>query len=177
MKNHFKQSVLKLAVVSVFALGSSVSGVNSYAATATANATATVLAPIAIATVNDLRFGSFSTSASGQTVTIAGTSAGTRTNSGTLLASSTTGSASFTVTGTGSATYAITLSGTVTIITLDGTPAAETMAVSSFTSSPSGTGTLTAGAQTLYVGATLTTVASQVAGAYTGTFDTIVEYN
>jgi hypothetical protein len=51
------------------------------------------------------------------------------------------------------------------------------MAVSTFTSNPSGTGTLTSGAQTLAVGATLTTVASQVSGAYTGTYNVTVEYN
>ena len=75
-------------------------------------------------------------------------------------------------------TYAITLptNGTVNITTGTAT-APETMAVSTFTSDPSGTGTLTAGAQTLGVGATITTVASQVAGAYTGTFNVSVDYN
>jgi hypothetical protein len=53
------------------------------------------------------------------------------------------------------------------------------MAVSSFTSFPTvgAGGQLTSGAQTLKVGATITTVASQVAGAYTGTFNVTVAYN
>lgn len=177
MKNNFKQTVLKLALVSAFVLGSAALAVNSYAATETANATATVVVPITLTKVNDLRFGSFSTSAAGQTIVL-GTD-GTRIPTGLLLlggAQNVFGAASFTVGGQGTLTYAITLSGSVNITTGDGLTG-KTMAVSSFVSNPSGTGTLTAGSQTLLVGATLTTVASQVAGAYTGLFSTIVEYN
>ena len=145
--------------------------------TALASALVLGMAGIAIAAGTTLRFGSFSTSAAAQTVTINATT-GARTSSGALLATSTVGRATFNVTGSGVLTYAITLptNGTVNITTGTAT-APETMAVSTFTSDPSGTGTLTAGAQTLGVGATITTVASQVAGAYTGTFNVSVEYN
>lgn len=173
----FNRRALSAALASAIALGGAGLGLNVYAATATGTATATVITPIAIAASTNLRFGSFSTSASGQTVTInAATDA--RTNSGTLLVTSTSGAASFAVTGDGTLSYGITLpaDGVVTIVT-GGSTAPETMAVSSFTSSPATTGTLTAGAQTLKVGATLTTVASQVAGAYTGTFNVTVAYN
>lgn len=171
----FKRRALHTALASVLVLGVAGHGINSQAATTSNTATATVVAPIAIAAGDTLRFGSFSTSAAAQTVSINATT-GARTSSGALLATSTVGRATFNVTGSGVLTYAITLPSSVNIVTGTSLPA-ETMAVSTFTSDPSGTGTLTAGAQTLGVGATITTVASQVAGAYTGTFNVSVEYN
>lgn len=173
----FNQTTLKLALVFAFVLGISVLAVNSYAATESANATATVVVPISIAKVDDLEFGSFSTTAAGQTIVLS--TAGVRTPTGLLLlgaAQKAFNAAVFTISGQGTLTYAITLSGSVNITTGTAT-APETMEVSAFTSNPDATGTLTAGEQTLLVGATLTTVAGQVAGDYTGTFNTIVEYN
>lgn len=176
--NNFKQRVLTLALAAVFVFGSVAIGVNSYAADGTGTATATVVAPIAIAASNpNLLFGSFSTSAAGQTVAIS--PAGARTLTGALgvgTGQNAFGAASFAVTGSTTLTYAITLPTTTNIKTGTGI-AAETMATSLFTSTPSGTGALTAGAQTLLVGATITTVAAQVAGAYTGTFIVTVAYN
>ena len=173
----FRRRALHTALASALVLGMAGHGINSQAATGPNDAPAPEVAPIAIAAGTTLRFGSFSTSAAAQTVTINATT-GARTSSGALLATSTVGRATFNVTGSGVLTYAITLptNGTVNITTGTAT-APETMAVSTFTSDPSGTGTLTAGAQTLGVGATITTVASQVAGAYTGTFNVSVEYN
>jgi len=173
----FKRRALHTTLASALVLGMAGHGINSQAATTSNSATATVVAPIAIAAGTTLRFGSFSTSAAAQTVTINATS-GARTNSGTLLVTSTVGRATFNVTGEGTLTYAITLptNGTVNITTGTAT-APETMAVSNFISDPSGTGALTAGAQTLGVGATITTVASQVAGSYTGSFNVSVDYN
>jgi hypothetical protein len=178
--NNFKQRVLTFALAAVFAIGSGFFAVNSYAADGTGTATATVVIPIAIAASSpDLLFGSFSTTAADQTIEIA--TAGTRTLTGALglgTAQNSFGAASFAVTGEGTLTYAITLPDdvTVTIETGEGTTG-ETMAVSSFVSDPTPTGTLTGGAQTLKVGATITTIDSQVTGEYTGTFDVTVEYN
>jgi hypothetical protein len=65
---------------------------------------------------------------------------------------------------------------TITHLTLP----ANTMTVTAFTSTPSGTGTLSgAGAQTIDVGATLNVAASQVGGTYvSGTpFTVTVNYN
>lgn len=50
------------------------------------------------------------------------------------------------------------------------------MAVNQFTSQPSETGSLVAGAQTIQVGATLSVGASQPAGHYSGTFPVIINY-
>lgn len=175
----FKHSAVKAALVSVVMLGAGF-GVNAYAADGTGTANATVVTPIAIAASSpNLRFGSFSTSAAAQTVAI--DTAGARTLTGALgvgTGQNAFGAASFAVTGDSALTYAITLptNGTTTITTGVG-GIGKTMAVSDFVSNPSGTGTLTVGVQTLLVGATITTVASQVAGAYTGTFTVSVAYN
>lgn len=174
----FSRLALSAALVSALVLGGFGLVSNAYAADGTGTANATVVTPIAIAASSpNLRFGSFSTSAAGQTVAIA--PAGGRTLVGALgvgTGQNAFGAASFAVTGDSTLTYAITLPGTTNITTGIG-DATRTMATSLFTSTPSGTGVLTAGAQTLLVGATITTVASQVAGVYTGTFIVTVAYN
>lgn len=146
-------------------------------ATATATATATVITPISIAKNADMSFGNLAVQAgTGGTVVLA--PAGTRTStSGVTLpaAAGTVSAASFTITGSGSSTYAITLPSSVTLTRASGS---ETMAAASFTSNPSGTGTLSSGTQNVAVGATLTVAAGQVAGVYTsGNFNVTVNYN
>lgn len=173
----FNDQRLRPALAAAILLG--VAGLidSAHAATATGMAEATVLSPIAVAASDPgLRFGSFSTTASGQSVSI-GTD-GARTLSGVLGAGgqSAFGAASLTVTGESALSYAITLPTSVNLTTGAG-DAPRTMVVTGFRSNPSGTGALTAGAQTLLVGATLTTVAGQVAGQYTGSFSVQVEYD
>jgi hypothetical protein len=133
-----------------------------------------VVTPIAISNTQDLAFGSFSTSAAGQTVTIS--AAGARSSVGAVVVPSSTATASsFNVTGGANLTYSITLpaNGTVTI-----TGPGTAMAVDNFTSNPTPTGTLSgAGTQTLTVGGTLTTNSPQTAGGYSGTFSVSVDYN
>lgn len=177
MKCNFKQRALKLAIISTFAVGSTLFGANAYSATGTGTAEATVVTPISIVAVNALRFGAFSTSAISQTVTIGTNSA--RSNNGTLLvASNVGGAASFTVSGADLA-YTIGLPvGSTTIAIGASVSAPEMMSVGTYVSNPTGSGGLVAsGTQTLLVGATLTTSAAQVAGQYTGTFPVTVEYN
>ncbi|MCG2586470.1 DUF4402 domain-containing protein [Massilia sp. TS11] len=141
------------------------------AASTTANGTATVIAPMTITKTNDLRFGSFAPSTAAGTVTIA--TNGSRSGSNVSLSSlNTGGAAAFSVTGSGNATYAITLPATAS---LSGPGTA--MTISSFTSNPSGSGTLSAGSGSISVGGTLAVGASQAAGAYTGSFSVSVDYN
>jgi hypothetical protein len=145
--------------------------------TATATATATVITPISISKNADMSFGNIAVqSGTGGTVVLA--PAGTRTStSGVTLptAAGTVTAAAFTVTGSGSSTYAITLPTTVTLTHSGGV---QTMAAGSFTSNPSGTGTLSSGTQDIAVGATLTVGAGQLAGTYTsGNFNVTVNYN
>jgi hypothetical protein len=106
--------------------------------------------------------------------------AGTRTATGGITLPAITGTvaaASFDVTGSDGYTYTITLPSTdYTITRASGT---ETMIINTFTSDPSGTGTLTGGSETVNVGATLNVNAGQVGGTYTNAtgFDVTVNYN
>lgn len=144
-------------------------------ATANSLTSATVVTPISITKTVDLSFGNVAViSTAGGTVVLS-TSDG-RTTTGDVTLPATTGtvsSAAFTVNGEAAYTYAITLPASATIAEVG----LATMELSSFTSLPSGTGTLTGGTEALKVGATLTVVAGQVNAAYTGNFDVTVNYN
>ncbi len=155
----------------IAALALATAGVNAHAASASANGTATVIAAMTITKAADLRFGSFAPTTSAGSVVVS--TAGARTASNVSLSSlNTGGAASFNVTGDTTATYAITLPTTASM-----TGPGAAMGLSAFTSNPSGTGTLVAGAGTIAVGATLAVGASQVAGTYTGAFNVSVDYN
>jgi hypothetical protein len=145
--------------------------------TATATATATIVTPITIAQASNLSFGNVSVSSTtAGTVVLAPAGTRTATNGVTLPATAgTVEAASFTVEGESGYTYAITLpSSDVTL-----SSASETMTANSFTSTPSSTGTLTDGSQTIRVGATLNVSAAQAAGTYTTEtpFEVSVIYN
>ena len=144
--------------------------------TGTATGTASIITPITIAKTLDMNFGNIAVSP-----TIAGTvilaPAGTRTAGGGVTLPASVGTvtvAQFTVSGLGTSTYSIVLPSTYTI-----TSGVNNMTVNAFTSTPSGTGALTAGSQILKVGATLNVGAGQVAGTYTNAtgFPVIVNYN
>lgn len=171
---NFKNRTIKLALVSALAVGSISFGINSYAATTTANGTATVIVGMGITKNADLRFGKFS-AGTGGTVIMSTASGRTKSGAVTLSALDAGGAASFAVTGDSTATYAITLPSTA--VTITHTDTVNTMTIDTFTSNPSGTGTLTAGAQTLLVGGTLNVASAQAAGAYTGAFSVSVDYN
>lgn len=157
--------ILSLAVLGL-------TSVSAFAATGTANATATVITPITITKTADLRFGKFAASTGG-TVVMSTASARSATGAVVLSTVDAGGAASFSIGGDANATYAITLPSSATI-----SSGGNDMTVGTFTSNPSGTGTLSgAGAQTLLVGGTLTVSNAQAVGSYTGTFDVSVEYN
>lgn len=142
---------------------------------ATATASATIVAPITITKTVDMNFGNVAVNNTAGTVVL--TPAGVRSATGGCTLPATTGTvaaASFTVGGTAGYTYSITLPATNTIS--DGT---NSMTVNTFTSNPTPTGTLTGGTSTLTVGATLNVAGSQPAGVYTSTapFTVTVNYN
>ena len=145
-------------------------------ASATANASATIVTPISISKTADMNFGNVATNGAVGTVVLA--PAGTRTPGGGVTLPANVGTvtaASFTVSGSDSYTYAITLPASVVI-----TSGSDNMTVDNFTSTPSVTGTLTSGTQVINVGATLNLVASQAEGAYTSSiapFTVTVNYN
>jgi hypothetical protein len=170
LKNRNK---LALAAIALVAFSSS-----SFAqATATATATATIVTPISITEAVNMNFGNVAVqTGTGGTVVL--TPAGVRSTTGGVTLPAVVGTvtaASFTVNGQGTYTYAITLPATATTLT----NGANTMTATTFTSTPSGTGALTGGTQTLNVGATLNVAAAQAAGVYvSGTpFSVTVNYN
>jgi hypothetical protein len=145
--------------------------------TATANASATIVSPIAIVKTLDMNFGNVAASAALGTVVL--TPASTRSATGGVTLPATAGTvtaASFTVTGTAGYTYAITLPVAALTITSGG----PSMTVDTWTSTPTPTGTLVGGTSTLTVGATLHVGANQAAGVYgilAETFSVTVNYN
>lgn len=179
MSTHFTQARLaaRLALLAA-ALGACLA-VPVQAAQDTANATGTVVTPIAILAAGNLVFGSFAPGAGG-TVTVS--TSGVRSASGPILMTgAATSAARFDITGEASSTYSITHSGSATL-----TSGANTMALSKFSDLSAAnatagnplTGTLDgAGAQSLYVGGTLAVGAAQAPGVYTGTVIATVEYN
>lgn len=143
---------------------------------ATATATATIVAPITIVKTVDMNFGNVAASTVAGTVILA--PAGTRTFTGGVrlpVVPGTVTAASFDVTGEGANTYAITLPSSAISLA---DASSHTMSVDVFTSTPSTTGTLTSGAQTITVGGTLHVGATQAPGVYTsGNFTVTVNYN
>lgn len=134
---------------------------------------------ISISKNTDMNFGSIAASSSGGTVVLS--ASGSRTASGGIILPSLTGSvtaAQFTVTGDPGYSYAITLPATNFILYESGVGPAS-MVVNAFTSTPSATGTLAGGTETVLVGATLNVGASQAAGSYTNAagFEVTVNYN
>jgi len=172
-----KNSLFKFLTI-VMIVGFSANAMADGTVTASATATATIVTPLAITNAGDMNFGNIAVNATAGTVVLipAGTTTATGgvtlppTNPGTIT------NASFTVTGQTGYTYVITLEADGYEINDGGT---NTMTIDDFTSTPSGTGELTTGTQTIDVGATLNVGASQAAGTYTnGTgFDVSVNYN
>jgi len=166
-----KLIALFAAVVLVAGLTSTVNA----QVTATATGSATIITPISIAKNVDMNFGNVAVGATLGSVVL--TPAGTRSIIGGVTLPAVTGTvtaAQFTVSGLGTSTFSISLPSTYTI-----TSGANTMNIDTFTSTPSGSGTLVAGTLIVKVGATLDVAASQPAGSYTNAtgFPVTVNYN
>lgn len=131
-------------------------------------------AVIAISNTGALAFGKFVAGSGG---TVAVSANGVRSASGgvMLVPSGAGAAAQFAVSGDPNRTYSISLPADGTVALASGT---NSMAVNTFTSSPSLTGTLSAGGtQTVSVGATLSVGSNQATGSYSGSFDVTVNYN
>jgi hypothetical protein len=169
----------KLAVA---ALAFCAAGSAMAANTATATATSVVVTPISVTKSADLSFGNIAGGASTGTVTV--TPGGTRSfTGGAIAAGGTSTAAKFDVTGSGALTYAIDMTGTAATLTANGGADSMTFAAISDTSASAktsgtvATGALTAGAQSIFVGGSLSVGINQNAGTYTGSINVAVNYN
>jgi len=170
----------KLTALMAAGLVLGASGMAMAATTASSDATATVVSPLAIAkdSGKDLKFGKISASGTAGTVVV--TAADARTSTNVQLLDNSGGSqaaAVFTVTGETDAVYSVTLPtlNSINPVTLTG-PSSATMTADTFTKSAA-SGTLSLGTDALKVGATLNVGSTQASGTYTGSFDVIVAYN
>lgn len=185
MKSHkvsiIGRRALNAALALAFVLGGVGFGVNAYAAGATSTATSTVIVPIAITKVTDLAFGKFS-ALTGGTIKV-DTDNAISVSGAVLKGTGSTGTAAkFDVTGDVSNAYSIAHSGTAVLTHTDTTTTMALAKVSALTAASGTTtevtaGTLTAGAQSIYVGGTLTVASGQLAGVYSGNVIVTVEYN
>jgi len=154
---------LKFSAISTLMLCMPQSAMATSTASTNANATAVITGSITLTKSQDLQFGT--AAPSDPAATVPATSGAAR--------------AAFAVTGNASTAYTIAIpAGSINMTTGAGATADEQIVVNSFTSSPSGTGTLSAGGtDTLYVGATRAAIrATQTSGAYSGTFTVTVSY-
>jgi hypothetical protein len=172
---------LQLASIAVLSLASpALAQTPGSTATASANATATVLQPISVAKSTDLAFGSFVRPATGANTIVIDPTSGARTLSGggnASLATSTTSRAAFTVGGEGAQTFSITVPASVSMTRSGGT---ETLPVTLSASGPTGALSGAAGSSgtaTFGVGGSLPLDNTVVGGSYSGAFDVTVGYN
>jgi hypothetical protein len=145
---------------------------NSFAqneVSASAEAAATIVAPITIEKSVDLNFGNIAAGAAAGTVVL-GTD-GQRTATNVILPSvqGTVSAAEFSVTGLAGSLYSIKLPGTISI-----SSGSASMSVNNFTENASKT--LANGRETFQVGATLNLDANQATGTYQGSFEVTVDY-
>jgi hypothetical protein len=161
-----------IAAASTLAMASQ----TAWAATsADANASATIVTPIAITTTTNLDFGTVSPSSTLGTVVIANNGTRTKTGGAVLVTGGSSSQAVLSVSGQSGLTYDITLPTSVSLS--DG--GAHSMTVDTFTTDlkTDGTQSLADGGDTMNVGATLHVAADQAAGSYTNTFTVLVAYN
>jgi Mat/Ecp fimbriae major subunit len=172
-----KNSMIK-ALASAAFLAASFGATSAQAATADADARATILTKVEVAKVagTDLDFGviAIGSLASGSaTVKVENDGSRPAANCGTgLVCSGTTDAAEFNITGSVGELIAISVPASVV---LTHATTASTMSATLSTDAATGNHALTAG-ETFAVGGTLTVDSAQEAGAYTGTFTVEVTY-
>jgi hypothetical protein len=176
-----KLSMLIVAIILVAGMTTTVMAQTG--ATATTDAGAVIITPIALAQVTPLHFGVMSVK-TGDPGTCVLSTVGVRTATGGVNLSAqapAATNAAYTVAGQISTTYALTLPLTITVTRVSGS---ETMLIGTLvarfnlTGPDKVTSTLNpSGADSFTVGGTLSVAAAQVAGVYAGTFAVTVAYN
>lgn len=167
------KKIVKFLAIAVVMLGFS-SGIFAQT-TASASASAVIIAPLSIVQTADLHFGVIWRGTTSGVVTVTPANVRSATGGVTLSGLAPTNTvASFTISGEPTRAITITLPATDVTIT-DGT---NNMTVNNFQSTPAaGAYTLAGATTTLNVGADLNVGANQASGTYTGTFNVSVNYN
>lgn len=160
-------SVLLAAGLSQAAPGS---GNSNNSASATANVTANVVAPITIIKTSDLSFGDFTSDKAACTVAVSARDVQTITGNCASLGSGTVSAASFTVGGSGNRSFTTNVAATSPNLS-DG--AGHTMALTLQNNAPTH---LTNGAAQIDVYGSLAVAANQAAGSYADTVTVTVSY-
>ena len=161
-----KKSVIALAAAAAVLSATS----TAMAADGVGTANASVVAAIAIAENTQMNFGTISSTGTAGTVVLATGGTATDTNV-TRLAGGTLAAGAFTISGGSGSAYTITMPASAVTLT----SGSDTMTVSSFTHTASGT--LPAATEAINIGATLAVGASQAAGTYAGSYTITVNYN
>ncbi len=182
--SNLKQRGLKLALVSAFALGATMSSFSFAADNADVTATATVIAPIQIDPGVAPNFGAFSPNTGG-TVLLDTSGATTVTGAVAKSTSAATAAGTVLITASNGVGYGITYTFPANLSTGGATPVTMAFSdgVGSFSTgiapgtASDATGTGTGAQQTLYLGGTLTVASAQAAGTYSGIINVAVEYN
>jgi hypothetical protein len=169
------KTTLKILAVLVAIVGFSAA---SYAQTniATADASATIKAPITISKSTNMVFGTIIPSTTGTGTVALSTTGGRTPSAGVTLVGEGASAATFAVSGEGSSEFTVAINKTTFDVThTDGT---TTMTINTFTRDPSANGTLSSGSGTVKIGATLNLAQNQKAGSYTLTdaFTVTVNY-
>jgi hypothetical protein len=128
---------------------------------------------ISVSENTPLNFGQVLTLGAG-TVIISAEEVPVRTGTAMIIANSLFSSGSFNVTGDEDLSYTVTVPTTISLVDLAGTGTA--IAGSLISSPAAAAGLLTSGAQTVYVGGTITVAATQAAGNYSATYEVTVAY-
>ena len=168
MKSSNRFALLATVVVALSSLSTA-----ALAATATGNASATVITPITITTGATLNFGTFAPSATAGTIAISTTGVRSASNvapsgAGTAFGTFTVGGANVGFSIAAPATFSVTGPGPAMVVTLSG-----------LGNGAGTTGTISGGSVIVPFGGSMAvgTSAVQTAGAYSGTFSMVVEYN
>lgn len=166
----------------IAAVAAGVIGAGGFAQTAnavTGNAYAVLVSPISISETTALNFGSISNGlTAGSSTVVVNNDGVTATTYGANLAKvgATDTRGVFAVSGSGALAYTVTIPASTTIT--DGSTTMNVAFTTRTASSGVGTGgVLSGGADTVYVGGTLTVSNTNAAGSYSGTYSITVAYN
>lgn len=172
--SRFTSQAFRFAVLALACAGAG----HAMAANAVATSTSTVVTAINISKSSNLAFGSFAAGTGVGSVTV--TPGGTRSVTGVTAVASSTTAAKFDVTGQSGMGYSISI--VATPLSDGGSNSMTFTPISDLTASASTAntvtiGSLTGGAQSIYVGGVLNVAANQAAGSYSGTVTATVDYN